>query len=142
MVTDQTDVDQGAKVTVRYFVDAGVAEESGRSLPLLLGSRRCYADQQADEELGGVKVKTIIARIAGHCGKESDYLPPDTPLKEAIFRVMLAGGNKPTTAEAISRILTDKWAMSPFPRDLSPRVIERLLTSSASYCIGQIVDLA
>ena len=142
MVTDQTDVEQEAKVTIRYFVDARVAEESGRSLPLLLGSRRCYADQQADEELGGGKAKVIIARIAGHCGEESDYLPPDTPLKEAIFRVILAGGNKPTTAEDISTILTDKWAMSPFPRDLSPRVMERLLDSSDSYCIGQIVDLA
>ena len=44
------------------------------------------------------------------------------------------------TTEEISLILTEKWAMSPFPRDLSPKVMERLLDHSESYCIGQIAD--
>ena len=57
-----------------------------------------------------------------------------------MFRVILAGRNKPMTTEEISPILTEKWAMSPFPRDLSPKVLERLLDNCESYCIGQIVD--
>ena len=140
MVTDQPE--EEAKATVRYFVDAKVAEERGRSLPLLLSSRRCYSCQQGDEEPGKGNVKEIVALIADHCGQASDYLPPDTPLKEAIFRTILAGRNKPVKAEEISQILTEQWAMSPFPRDLSPQVMVRLLDSAESYCIGQVVEPA
>ena len=108
-----------------------------RSLSLLIAGRRCYACQQADEEQPPAQsdVQSYIDCITEHCGQTSDYLLADTALKEALFRVLLVRGNEPVTAEEISLVLTEKWALTPYPRDISPRVIQRLLDHSESYCI-------
>ena len=79
--------------------------------------------------------ETHIRRIVKHCAEAPDYLLPDTPLKESIFRLILAGSNKPVTPEEISRDLTVKWALSANRRNVSQRVIQRLLDNSASYCV-------
>ena len=126
----------------QYVIDPEVATAIQRSLPALIASRRCYMDQQADDEIStdDKDLKQYIKRIADHCSKEQDYLLPDTPLKEAIFRVMLSEGNNPLNAEDISGVMTSKWAMTPFPRNTSPEVIQRLLSASANYCISRVPD--
>ena len=124
----------------QYVIDPEAATAIQRSLPALIASRRCYMDQQADDEIStdDKDLKQYIKRIADHCSKEQDYLLPDTPLKEAIFRVMLSEGNNPLNAEDISGVMTSKWAMTPFPRNTSPEVIQRLLSASANYCISRV----
>ena len=126
----------------RYFIDIEMAGSRLRSLPLMVADRRCYACRQADDEdlqaISGLQPN--IERIAEHCAHTPDYLPPDTPLKEGAFRVILAGGNQPMTAEEISQILAEKWEMTPFPRDLSPKVLQRLLDTSESYCIERMPE--
>jgi len=124
----------------QYYVSTETAEASNRALPLLIASRRCFMDQQADEEPPTLESdpQEFIDRIASHCKDTSDYLLPDTPLKEAVFRTILAGGNQPMTPGEISEILSDKWAMTPYPREISPAVIRKLLDTSQYYCIAQI----
>ena len=130
--------DQGP--SPQYVVDTGWAEARGRSVVMLIGTRRCYLCIQADDEQtsGVSKVRPTIKRIATHCALTSDYLLQDTPLKEAIFRVLLGGGNRPMTAEGISQVLSEKWAMTAYPRDVSSRVLQRLLDSSEAYCITTV----
>lgn len=124
----------------QYYVSTETAEASHRALPLLIASRRCFMDQQADEEPPALDsdAQEFIDRIASHCKDTSDYLLPDTPLKEAVFRTILAGGNQPMTPGEISEILSDKWAMTPYPREISPAVIQKLLDTSQYYCIAQV----
>lgn len=124
----------------KYVIDPKSAVEFNRALPLIVSSRRCYMDQQSDDDLisDTDRFKGYVKRIAAHCSKEQDYLLPDTPLKESIFRVILSEGNRPISAEGISGILTSKWTMTPFPRNTSPDVIQRLLDNCISYCIVRI----
>lgn len=149
MMQDQTKIEEASEQAVengdmpppRYFIDEGQAERLRRSLSLMVASRRCYTCQQGDvEPPASSDVQPFIDRIAEHCALTSDYLLPDTPLKEAIFRVILAGGNKPMTAEEISEILSEKWAMTAYPRVVSSSVIGRLLDNSESYCIVQAAE--
>ena len=122
-----------------YFIDFEGAENNGRSISLLIATRKCYADRQADmeESLLDSDPKEHLDRIVKHCSETPDYLLPDTPLKDAIFRVMLARGNQLITAEEISTELSDRWAVSTYPRDLSPKVIGRILDHSESYCVSE-----
>ena len=148
MVQDQAKTEQentseeadGNEEPPRYFIDAKTAEARHRSLPMLVAARRCYqCRQEDDDELpAGSNMKPSMDRIVKHCSKTPDHLPPDTPLKEAIFRVVLAGGNRPMDAEEVSRVLTDTWEMTPFPRDTSPGIIQRLLDHSEAYCLVQV----
>ena len=80
----------------------------------------------------------FIDLIVAHCSEEQDYLLPDTPMKEAIFRAILGNGNEPMRADEISDLLAEKWAMTPFPRDTSAPVIQRLIDSDAYYCFAEV----
>ena len=126
----------------QYVIDIESAASHNRAITLLIGSRRCYVDQQSDGESSAAdaSVKQYIRRIATHCAETADFLLPDTPLKEAIFRVMLAGGNKPINAEEISEILSEKWAMTAYPRDISKEVIQKLMETGNTYCIMRLPD--
>ena len=121
----------------RYYVDLEASKASGRSVSSVIAARKCYADRQEDtpEPLMTSPPKGHMKRISVHCADTPDYLLPDTALKEAIFRVLLAGNNQPTTAQEISESLMKRWALNANRRDISPRVIQRLLENSLSYDI-------
>ena len=140
---DETQADDGDEQPPgRYFVDAGQAADAQRALAILIGSRRCYTCQNTDEDAPKADSKPgpYISRIAEHCEQTSDYLAPDTPIREAIFRVILARRNKLTTANEISDTLTEKWAATAYPRDTSAAVIQRLLDRGGFYSIGRMPD--
>ncbi len=126
----------------KYFIDPDTAEASRRSLPMLVASRQCYMCQQGlpEDVIIDSDPQDFMDQIYAHCSQQDDYLLSDTPMKEAIFRVLLAGGNEPMNAEAIGASLSEKWATTPFPRDTSPRVIQRLLDNSAYYCIAPMPE--
>ena len=140
---EETQVADGdEKPAGRYFVDAIMATAGQRALAIMVAGRRCYACQNADEDAPTVDSKPglYIERIAEHCEQTSDYLAPDTPIKEAIFRAILAGGNEPKTAKEISDLLTEKWAATAYPRDTSDAVIERLLDHGDFYPVSRVPD--
>lgn len=126
----------------RYLINFEDADSISRSLSVMIASRRCYVCQQADEEAPSASsdAAPFLKRVVDHCTDTSDYLLPDTPLKEAIFRVLLSRGNEPVNAEEISRVLSEKWANTPYPRDVSTGVIQRLLEHSDTYCITRVPE--
>ena len=138
----ETEESNNASEPRDYFIDPATAEKSQRSLSVLVSSRQCYMCQQglSEDEIVASDPDDFIEQISAHCAQQQDFLLPDTPLKEAVFRVLLAGGNQPTNAESIGMALAEKWAMTPFPRDTSPQVIQRLLDNSAYYCIVAVPD--
>ncbi len=122
---------------LQFIVDLTKDGNQGRSLSVLIASRRCYMDQQGedDAEILVADPKKLIRQIAGHCADAPDYLLPDTPLKESIFRTLLAANNKPLTAEEISAQLSERWSRTAQARDVSPDVVRRLLENSPLYSI-------
>ncbi len=130
----------GDKRPAKYFIDAEMAEKRRRSLPVMIASRQCYMCQQAvdEEELASAETRDLIERIVGHCASANDYLLDDTPLKEAIFRVLLSRGNEPMGADEISSDISERLANATNQRNTRPEVIERLLQHSESYCIAPL----
>ncbi len=126
----------------RYYIDLAVESERNQALSMLVGGRRCFQCQQGEsvESVTAADPTEHMERIATHCSQTSDYLLPDTPLKEAIFRALLAGENRPMTAAEIGNELGAKWAMSAHTRDISPDVLKVLLNSSQSYRIVRVPD--
>lgn len=126
----------------RYLIDVTGGTGRRKSLSVMIASRKCYQDQQNDagEPLPETAPQTHINQIAKHCAMTSDYILPDTPIKEAIFRTLLAGGNRPMSADDISIALKNRWSMSAYPRELSHKVIGKILDSSESYCIIPVLE--
>ena len=131
-----TDTQNEDSQLAKYFVDANLAEVSRQNLPVLVSGRLCYMCRQNYDyaTIATTDTWVFVQAIVSHCTGEQDYLLPDTPLKEAIFRVLLA--SEPIDAEQISEVLNKKWSMSAYPRNISASVIERLLNSGLYHCVG------
>lgn len=127
-------VEESAATGPSYYIDLDGAEH-GRSMVAVVAARKCYEHRSVADSTGDSKPSEHVKEIAGHCADTADYLLPDTPLKEAVFRMLLAGGNKKTTAEEVSQGLEARWAMSSYPRNISPDVVAKLLANSDSYGI-------
>lgn len=114
---------------VEYYIDVNSAGDHGRAIKPMIVSRMGYVMRQSltADVIEDMDAEDLIQQVAYNAADDRDFLLPDTPLKESIFRVLLANENKPMTAEQVSKILEDKWSLSPYPRDTSPRVVERLL---------------
>ncbi len=125
-----------------FVISEEHAASNGAALPLMIANRLGYMDRQALEEepTADSDIAPYIDLIVNSSSNDADYLLPDTPLKEALFRIILANGNRPMDAEEISGILSERWAMSAYPRSLSPHVINRLLENSANYCIVPVEE--
>ena len=136
MIDSMRTADEGPQIRT-YFVDPDEAEASRRSLPVLIANRLCYVCRQGyeDDQVVVSDPQDFIDVIVGHCSNEQDFLLPDTPMKEAVFRVLLGNSNEPMDAEQVSAELSSRW---PMTRNTSPEVIQRLLDNSAYYCIGPV----
>ena len=136
MTNDTRPEDEGPQYRP-YFIDPESAEASGRSLPVLVANRLCYMCRQGyeDDQIVTADPQDFMDIIVGHCSSEQDFLLPDTPMKEAIFRILLGNANEPMNAEEISADLSSRW---PMTRSTSPEIIQRLLDNSAYYCIGPV----
>ena len=44
-------------------------------------------------------------------------------------------GNNPITLEEIHGILSDKWALAPYPRDISIKLLKNLIDNADEYGI-------
>ena len=122
---------------VEYYIDVHSAGDHGRAIKPMIVSRVGYIMRQSltADVVDDMDAEDLIQQVAYHAADDRDFLLPDTPLKESVFRVLLANENNPMTAEQVSKILEDKWSLSPYPRDTSPKVIERLLASGGdTYC--------
>lgn len=133
-ITQQNDETESNRT---FVISEEHAASVGAALPLMIANRLGYMDRQALEEdpTADSDIQPLIDLIVASSSGDADYLLPDTPLKEALFRIILANGNEPMSAERISEILNERWAMSAYPRNLSAHVINRLLENSANYCI-------
>lgn len=135
-VVENGDADsQQAESEMKFQVDYHAGAETRVSMALLIASRKCYECRQNDIEASVAQSdpKIHVKRVSQHCFNSADYLLPDTPLKEAIFRVLLSKGNRGMTAEEISTVLTTRWALSTNRRAIPAGVILRLLKASAYY---------
>ena len=139
-----------------YRVDPGWYEEQDRSLEQVLAARMCGnhgADQAAAAgrrtavpdpttgELRFVAETTAdpFETIANCCATQPGFITPLMPLMESIFRVFLAKGNAPLTADEVYDELRAWFAGSSRSRYFTVETIARLLENDQHYGIRPVV---
>lgn len=121
----------------RYAVDFDAMEASGKSAAYFVRSRIC-ADGSTRAGISAGQVKDLLKIIAADCSGKPDYIGAATPLSEAIFRIILAAGNRPLSIRDIQDGLTAAWAAVIYMKDLSPELLTRLLDGPNSYFIKRV----
>jgi len=124
---------------IKYAIDLN--DDSHRSVAMIIADRRDYAVKQSDnmENVINSNLKELVKDISAKAIESQEYLLPDMPLKEAVFRAVLANKNKPISAVAISQKLKNSWPVNTYPRDISPKVIQSLLENMTDYPIRKII---
>ena len=102
---------------IKYAIDLN--NDSHRSVAMIIADRRDYAVKQSDnmENVLSSNLKELVKDISVKAIDSQEYLLPDMPLKEAVFRAVLANKNKPISAVAISQKLKNSWPVNTYPRD-------------------------
>jgi len=127
----------------RYFIDVKAFETASRSFALIVRSRRCAycmeCENRPQEEGHALRdASEYVNQIADFCCHKPDYMLPGTPLTEAVFRVLLANKNRPMTLNEIEAGLAAAWTSAIYLKNLSDRVLERLLNRPNEYCIRRV----
>lgn len=137
----------------RYFIDERWFDQANRSYRAMAQSRMCDSCKgklgtETQERMPSVDPRTgrvvfeiravpfgqnPVAAIRSCCSKRRDYITPETPVAEALFRVFLACGNQPMDLERIREELSNYVSMSDRPHNYSAELLERIIRSDQYY---------
>lgn len=117
-----------------YFISFERLAELNRSPIAILAARRgesAPSRLQPDHELKDPD--QLVEEIAEHSAKEQDFIRPDMPLQEIVFRILLARHNQPTALRDLHYELTEKWATPIRPINVTERGLRRILDNDTYY---------
>lgn len=124
-------------VDTEFHIDMDWWERNNRDIRVYVWETLCdecrddYADYQGPGEVDWVDEETAeVSRVDGlwHslrtcCSLKADYISPNTPIVDAIFRTFLANGNKPLSVDELYELLDRR----------PPATLLRILTAGRVY---------
>ncbi len=125
----------------KYFIDPQRSKELGRSLETMLLSRRCASCRiELSRQPEPPPAEQQIKDIAQCCSTAEDFIRPEMPLLEIVFRTLLAAGNRPHTLEELHYAVTERWATPTNPRSLSAKDLRRILVRDRFYGFREVEE--
>ena len=134
-----------------YVIDPTWYQTHGAALDELIRARR-MAGPKASESKGGhgkaKRGKGLAAweeemnAVADSAARNPDYVTSDTPLLEAVFRVLLAERNRPIALQELVELIRQRYARGEFPRDVNVEALQRLLERQTSYGLKRLETAA
>lgn len=144
----------------RFFIDLQWYDQQGRSFRAMGQGRFCPSCQARLGETTEERVPTVdkkthkvvyevrqvgygeqpMAVIRNCCSKQRNYITPETPVIEAVYRVYLANGNQPVPLERVREQLGDWISLRERPHDYAAELLERLIHHDTRYGLRQFVQ--
>lgn len=89
--------------------------------------------EKLEKRLAKKGEEAIFKALQKYKLEDLDFIPPDLPLMEAVFRVYLKDGNQPMTPPEIKDQLMDWWRQIGPYKDVEPHILERMLDNDRQY---------
>ena len=142
MVSEQEQVEVAEHLSASFRIDPNRLASQGRWLPLLLLHRRCASCwatliQEPGQGLG-IGANEHLKRIASHCSRSPEFIQPDFPVMEAVFRVLLINSRRPMTLQSIYDALRERWSNPTNPRTPPPDKLYRMLVADTFYGLIEV----
>lgn len=128
----------------KYSIDIKGFDASGRSFQYAVYTRM---SERGMAQLGGSETEVpkefgtpseMMKIVSSICSKEPDYLLPGTPISEAVFRLLIANGNRPMSLIDVQSGLATAWASVIYLKNLSDEVVQRMLDTPNEYFIRRV----
>jgi hypothetical protein len=130
MVIENAAPEQAA--SPKWYIDTDWYESTNRSFYELARRGLC---PKCVEKMGKKKKKPtesdVLAAIKDCCGKTPEYITGRLPVKETVFRIMLANGNAPLDIQDIGKQVNERRGGDAYAA--SPAMLERLLSIDNWY---------
>lgn len=138
MTTPEADLSPDRTESPLYYISFERLAELNRSAIAILAARRgpsAPSRLKPDNELKDPQ--ELVEEIAEHSAREQDFIRPDMPLQEMVFRVLLARRNQPTALRDLHYELTEKWSTPIRPINVTESGLRRILESDTYYGFAQ-----
>ncbi len=128
---------QRPTVDTKFHIDMEWWEENQRDIRVYIRDMLCPECRMAyeaggssdevdwvDEQTGEVnRVDSLWHSLRTCCSKRPNYITPNMPIVEAVFRTFLANGNKPLSVNELYELLDRR----------PPQILLRILTAGPVY---------
>jgi len=134
MTTPATETPQQNTESYLYYISFSRLEELQRSPVAILADRRgpsCPSLMQPNHELNDPQ--KLLDEIAECCSGEQDYIKPDMPIQEIVFRILLTRRNQHMSVEDLHYELTEKWSTPIRPISMTVEGLHRILRHDTYY---------
>jgi len=116
----------------RWAINLEWLQVNNRSFTTMVKSSLCpKCRKKLKVDNGEVKANDILKATKTCCSKNVDFITPNLPIQESIFRVFLATGNQPLTLDELGNQL-NQWRGADVYRT-SVTMLSRLLKSDQHY---------
>ncbi|MBN1644301.1 MAG: hypothetical protein JW856_05750 [Dehalococcoidales bacterium] len=118
----------------RWAIDLDWLESSNRSVSVLaIGSLCPGCRKKIKVATPDSKKNDLLKTIHTCCSRHPDFITPDLPFQESIFRIFLANGNKPLSLKELGDQLSQRRGINLY--NTSETTLARLLKSADYYGI-------
>ncbi|MSQ34734.1 MAG: hypothetical protein EXR57_02825 [Dehalococcoidia bacterium] len=127
----------------KYSIDFKAIEASRRSASFMIASRMCgrcaaCAKLSKDGPAFNRPSRELMKHVVDNCALEPAFLLPNTPVTEAVFRLLLGSGNRPMTVPEILDGLNQAWASVMYLKNINDEVIRRMVDRPNEYFIRKV----
>ena len=142
MVAEQQQQEETENFLASFRIDPERLVALGRSLQVLLLHRRCASCWgtliQEPAQGRDIEAAEHLEQITNHCSSAPDFIRPEFPVMEAVFRILLSDGTQPMTLQSIYEALRERWSNLTNPRTPPTEKLYRMLQGDAFYGITEV----
>ncbi len=123
----------------RWFIDLDWFRQNNRSLFALVQGCLCpKCHKQLGAKKGEVPTTDLLSAIRDCCSKAPDFITPQLPILESIFRLFLANDNQPLDLEGLWKQLSEWRGGDTYCT--SVEILPSLLESDRYYGFCQVQE--
>lgn len=120
-----------------YCIHLDSFDEQHRSFRTFASTRLCSLSHDAKSKKSDAGLLNTFKQC---CSKQDEFYPPNIPIREMIFRILLAGGNQPQNLEQLKDKLQYQLSSGNNPRYITIEKLERIVEKDRYYCFGPVPE--
>lgn len=122
----------------RYHISLERLAQLNRSAAHLIADRLTRACPSHGKSALGLDPNSLIGEIQEFHADTGDFIRPDLPIQEILFRILLAQGNEPMRLSELHRELTERWSSALRPISIDQERLRRVLRADTYYGFAEV----
>ena len=121
-----------------FHISLARLDQLNRSAIHLIAGRLTEACPSFDRPIHELSVSELIREIKEFHTDADEYIRFDMPIKEIVFRTLLARGNEPLALSDLHHELTGRWSNALRPISIDESLLKRVLETDTYYGFAEV----